>query len=392
MRRERLLDGARWVLAVLWVAGLGLHGYSALRRGTMGADWIEGTGVQSLAVGFGAMGVLLTLRRRDHLVGWLMLGFASCFAVRLGLEEWTVWHSSLDQTYDASLGVLGINLTAVAMGIPLILLMGVFPHDRLPRGRSRWMLIGAVGVSLLGLPATPIIGYEAPGVMLPPAVAGYEDAANALAFFGFVPLAVMMGVLPIRLGRLLLRGDPIERLQIRWLVFVLTVMIALLAVTPLIPGANRVAGLVAGVGVPGAIWIAITRHGLYEIDRIISRTLGYALVAVVLAAVFAAGAIALPQFLPPDSSKFAVATTTLAAAALFSPLRRRSLALVERRFHRLPYVADDVVDALTRRLRGEVQPGAVLDEFSIAIWGALSPASVSVWIADSRNDFGTGYV
>lgn len=392
MRREGRLEGFRVGLAMMWVVGMSVYGYAAVRRGNLTADWIDGTGVQTLTIGLGAIGLLLTLRRRDHLVGWLLFGFAACFAVRLGIEEWVIWRAPLDGALDIRPAVAMINLTAIAMAIPLILLMGVFPHDRLPRGRSRWAFRVAIAVTLLGLPTVLLSGYEAFGVALPPPIAGYEDAADALGFFSMVPLLVMIPVLPIRLGRLLLRGDPIERLQVRWLFYVFTLVIAVLALTLFVPNANRVAGLIAGIGVPIAIWIAITRHGLYEIDRIISRTLGYTLVAVVLAAVFAAGAIALPQLLPDDSGKIAVAGTTLVAAALFSPLRRRTLAWVERRFHRLPYVADNVIESLTRRLRGQVLPATVLEESSAAIRGALSPESLSVWIAESRNDPGTAYV
>lgn len=392
MRRERILDATRLGLILLWVLGLGLFGFAAVGRGSVAADWVDGTGVQALAVGFGAIGILLTLRRSSHPVGWLLLGFAAIFAVRLGVEELAVWRAPLDPGFRVGLAVFVINLTAISMSIPLILLMAVFPHDHFPRGRARWAVVFAVGVSLLGLPGALLAGYEAFGVVLPPPISGYEDPASALAFFTMLPLLAMILVLPVRLWWLLRRGNAVERLQIRWLLLVLALVIVLLAVTPLVRGANRAAGLVAGVGVPVAIWIAITRHGLYEIDRIISRTLAYALVAVVLAAVFAVGAIALPQLLPPDSSNFAVAATTLTAAALFNPLRRRALGLVERRFHRLPYVADDVIDGLATRLRREVQPAAVHDEFVGAVRSSLSPASLLVWIAESRNDSGTGQV
>jgi hypothetical protein len=136
---------------------------------------------------------------------------------------------------------------------------------------------------------------------------------------------------------------------------------------------------------PLGIGVGILRYHLYDIDRLISRTLSYAVLTALLVGVFLA-IVALATDVLPFSSPVAVAASTLAAAALFNPLRRRVQHRVDRRFNRARYDAESIVTAFTSRLRDATELDTVRGELVRAVAGAVEPASVSVWIRtpDSR--------
>ena len=125
--------------------------------------------------------------------------------------------------------------------------------------------------------------------------------------------------------------------------------------------------------------VGILKYRLYEIDRLISRTISYAILTGLLAGVFL-GIVGLTTHVLPFSSPVGVAASTLAAAALFNPLRLRVQRLVDRRFNRARYDADAIVAAFTLRLRDAVDLDTVRHELLAAVDGAVKPAHASVWI------------
>jgi hypothetical protein len=133
------------------------------------------------------------------------------------------------------------------------------------------------------------------------------------------------------------------------------------------------------LGIPVAMTIAILKYRLYDIDRIISRTLAYAVVTGLLVGVYASLVLLATQVLGLHSS-VAVAVSTLAAAALFSPLRRRVQLRADRRFNRARYDADRTVAAFAARLKDIVDLESVRDDLAGVVHQALEPAHVSVWI------------
>ena len=145
---------------------------------------------------------------------------------------------------------------------------------------------------------------------------------------------------------------------------------------------SRVVADLAVLGIatlPVAIGIGILRYRLYEIDRLISRTLSYALLTGLLLAVFT-GLVLLTTRVLPFSSPVGVAASTLAAAALFNPLRTRVQRLVDHRFNRARYDAEELVATFGARLRDAVDPETVLTELAAAAGRSLQPAHVSVWV------------
>jgi len=140
---------------------------------------------------------------------------------------------------------------------------------------------------------------------------------------------------------------------------------------------------VATIGIaalPASIGVAILKYRLYDIDRIISRTLGYAIVTGLLVGLYA-GLVQLATRVLSFHSSVAVAASTLAAAALFNPLRRRVQLMVDRRFNRARYDADRTVAAFAARLKDAVDLDSVRDDLAGVVQDALEPVHVSVWVS-----------
>jgi hypothetical protein len=138
-------------------------------------------------------------------------------------------------------------------------------------------------------------------------------------------------------------------------------------------------GTILLLGIPVSIGVGILRYRLYDIDRVVSRTLSYAVLTGLLVGIFA-GLVLLSTRVLPFSSPVGVAASTLAAAALFNPLRSRIQRWVDRRFNRGHYDAEALVAAFGVRLRDEVDVDTVLSELANAAGRSLQPAHVSVWI------------
>jgi hypothetical protein len=139
--------------------------------------------------------------------------------------------------------------------------------------------------------------------------------------------------------------------------------------------------MILSVGIPVSIAMSITRYRLYEIDRIVSRTVSYTLVVVILGAVYVGGVTWLTSLLP-DQSQLVVAATTLAVAALFNPVRRRVQMWVDRRFNRSRYDTQRVMDRFAGSLRDQVDAEAVVDGWVGVVSETMQPTSVSVWVRE----------
>jgi hypothetical protein len=129
-----------------------------------------------------------------------------------------------------------------------------------------------------------------------------------------------------------------------------------------------------------AVAVAVLRYRLYDVDRVISRTLSYAAVTGLLVATYV-GCVALSTRALPFSSSIGVAASTLAVAALFTPMRRRVQMAVDHRFNRARYDAARTVDAFALRLRDEVDPDLVRADLLAVTTSAIQPATVSLWVA-----------
>jgi hypothetical protein len=198
----------------------------------------------------------------------------------------------------------------------------------------------------------------------------------------FLVIAAMAGA-AIALWRRSRRTDESGRIQFKWVLVPFALMIgSIIVLIPLSTFFGESVWLIA-VGmyflVPTAFSIAVVRHRLLDIDRLVSRTVGYGIVILVIAAVYVVPVVVLPELLGL-SSDLAVAVATLAAAAVFAPLRSRVQRRVARRFDRAHYDAERIVSAVSGRMQALTDRGTVSTELGGAAAAALRPRSVSVWL------------
>jgi hypothetical protein len=174
-----------------------------------------------------------------------------------------------------------------------------------------------------------------------------------------------------------------RRQQLKWLASGAAVTLIVLTASFAI-STTSVAGEVLALGLaalPIGIGVGILKYGLYEIDRIISRTLAYAIVTGLLVGLYA-GLVLLATEVLSLSSSVAVAASTLAAAALFNPLRRRAQHATDRRFNRARYDADETIEAFASRLQGAVDLDTAREDLTGVVQQALEPVHISIWISE----------
>jgi hypothetical protein len=180
-----------------------------------------------------------------------------------------------------------------------------------------------------------------------------------------------------------------RRQQLKWLLFGSAVSVAGLAITLPLSSRSGLLGVLGQLGfvgifaLPASIGVAVLKYRLYDIDRIISRTLAYTLVTGLLVGAYA-GIVLLATHVLSVSSPVAVAVSTLAAAALFNPLRHRVQRAVDRRFNRARYDADQTISTFAGRLKDTVDLDSVRDDLAFVVDRALEPAHISVWINERR--------
>ena len=244
-------------------------------------------------------------------------------------------------------------------------------------------LIGAVStmigaVLIWGLPLETLVDDEL--LSLTPRYP-LIDAGFIFGFVSVIP-ATLSVVARYR------RSGTVERQQIKWLLTATSLLAVAYVVGAMSDDSNETVWWVISLAVaaiPISILFAVLRYRLYDIDRILSRTVSYVVVIGILAGVYLLALTAMTNFLPSDSS-LSVAASTLAVAALFNPLRRRVQAGVERRFNRSRYDAQKVVERFSGSLRQDLDPDTVVTGWVGVVSETMQPVSAAVWI---RNDFGT---
>lgn len=376
----------RWlpaVVAVFTMVGGGAYIALLIAGGDVDsvAGWLPESSLIIFVLGFGSVGTLLAMHRPEHPIGWLAGGFAAVFAADLVAEQAALLAARSGSLVLAGIGRACDHMLEQVGFVLLVMLVLVFPHGRVPGRRWRAALIVVGALAATAILFAPFTAHESGEIAIPAlhTVRGAENVTFAMALPGF---AVFLAGL-VRIVLLLFRGTEAERRQIRWIAYVVALTLALLAAAAFLPYAADVAGLVAAVGVPAAIGIAVTRHRLYDIDRIISRTVGYAIVVGLLAVVFAGFAF-MPMLVVGTGSAppWVIAVSTLVVFALFNPVRRRVQRVVDGRFHRLAYNPEAVTQVLGRRLRDQLDPEAIAAEWQSVAKTTMQPSTITGWLKE----------
>ena len=336
------------------------------------------TDVLALAA-YGGLGGLVIFRRDGNAVGWLLLALGATVISTSRAEGLP----RLPPDFVAWLGGAGWSFV-FGMFAALTL---VFPSGRLPAGEHRWARIGRfVGRWLLPV-AVLVAAFSGGGEMAD----GWSVLPGWLFYPGYfvLVLTLMGGATSLVVRRRHSVG--VERAQLGWVVLPLALLaVSILATVVIVMVPQALGGEDPGddawivvylsmITFPIAFGVAVLRYRLYDIDRIISRTVSYGLVTAVLVGVYL-GAVFVLGSLPPLEGELSVAASTLLAAALFNPLRRRIQNAVDRKFNRSRFDAQLTMEALSKRLSSEVDLTALGLELEQVAHQTMQPANVSVWV------------
>jgi hypothetical protein len=342
---------------------------------------------------FGWFGALIVSRQPSQPIGWILCAFGGVSGPAAFASEYAIYGLITQPGAipgAAALAWFASWVLAVYLGLLAALLL-LFPTGRPPSPGWRWWLwVAGIGNLLYVLAA--VWAWPQRGVDLlllnspdPGGVAGVLFVVGAIVGPIAVPAAALSVVVRFR------RARGTERQQIKWLLYaVLTAILAFpflgVVMTTLGFDSEEAADAWTSVlfaGVPLAVGLAILRYRLYDIDRLINRTLVYGLLTALLGSIYAAVVLVLgPLFgaIGAQPPSWAVAGATLAVAALFQPARRRIQALVDRRFNRRKYNAARTIEHFSTRLRDEVDLDDLSAELLTVVDQTVQPTKASLWL------------
>ena len=326
---------------------------------------------------FATVGALLAWKRPGNPIGWLLsasgLAYAAAgfgaflahFLRTLPLADWLGF-----------LYFLGIGLC--------VFVVLLFPSGALPSRRWRpvaWAAGAGLAGWVLGNAFAPTFITADQPVPNPVGVTGAPGKLFTVMAGGGAGLIAATGLAAVAsLAFRYRRAGTAERAQLKWLVYAgAVIVVAALASVPVSSNLQNAISTGAIALVPVAIGIAVMRYRLYDIDRVISRTVAYAIVTGLLAGVYA-GLVLLATQVLRLHAPVAVAAATLAAAALFTPVRWRVQRVVDRRFNRVRYDGDRMVEQFAAGLKDAVDLETVRADLAGVVSQALEPAHVSVWV------------
>ena len=356
---------------------------------------------------YAGIGALLAIRRPRNPIGWLLIGLSWTF-----LNAYAPLGGTIAALQAGTASPVEMLLAWLSVWVPttgfvlLVSIMIIFPAGDLPTGRWRRHAIAAIAAAAFsvflaalvptvritaeGQPGGLVVAFANPMTFLP-------DAPPWDWLTGTFPYPVFVVALMAAAGSMLVRATRAtgqERQQLRWVV---AAFAALTCTLPLGFAILIVFGESVGVLAwlptqisvtlpPIAIGIAILRYRLYDIDRIISRTIAYALVTAIVALVFGGVILLLSTALSAfaQGQTIAVAASTLVAFAISQPVLRRVRRQVDRRFNRARYDAERTVAEFSVRLRDEVDIATVANDLDATVQGAVRPASLRLWIREAR--------
>jgi MFS family permease len=354
----------------------------------------SGQGV-ALTLAFGSflvVGCVLLARRPGNIIGWIFTAVGLLTTAAILAEGYTTY------AYITHPGPLPGRLLAVWVynwiWLPIGMLTVVFPLLLFPTGRplsARWrpVIWLAVGVT---------VGWAVLGALNPSlAVSDDRSVANPIGVSGADPNAglastILNGLLQFLLAAAIVsvvvrfrRSHGVERQQLKWFAYAGALVVLGMLSTLVLPSLGNLPWVMVAA-LPVAVGIAILRYRLYDIDRLINRTLVYGSLTAILGLGYAGAVLILGQVfggVTEDPPSWAVAGTTLAVAALFQPARRRIQAVVDRRFNRRKYNAAKTVETFSARLRDEVDLDALSAELLAVAHQTMQPTMAALWLRPS---------
>jgi hypothetical protein len=373
------------LLAFLVISG-GLTGPVTLSK-----LWSAG-GLLTIILVTAVVGLVVAGHQPRNPIGWLLAGEAVFMlaSVAAGAYADLVYRSGYRNLAFAGPPALVLSqlFSFSLAGFPLVILL--FPDGRLPSRRWRWVVrayvavaaasVLAISIAILRLVIEHHVVLQASGNL--ESLGSGSTAWVDPVLLGFVLIVAVFWLAAIgRQGLSWRRSAGEHREQLKWLASGAAIcgVFGIWAITT--DSAIWEVLILGFAALPLSIGIGILKYRLYDIDRIISRTLSYAIVTGLLVGVYA-GLVLLATQVLTVKSPVAVAASTLAAAALFNPVRHRVQRAVDRRFNRARYDADRTVAAFAARLKDAVDLDQVHDDLASVVRNALEPDHISLWVSD----------
>jgi hypothetical protein len=386
-----------WLAWGTWAATLGLYAVALAIQQVVGHSaatqqegWVARGTLLAAFVAFATVGALVASRQPRNAVGWMFVAIGALVALSVSGGEYANYvfveePGAYPGGYLAGWLYVWTWFPVISL---IVILPLVFPDGRPPG--PRWQ--PALGAMIAGTALITALWWVRPGPMNDPdmgdwpdnpigigALEGIHGPAEAL---GTLMLAAFLLISAASMVVRFRRSTGDEREQLKWVTYAACVMAFAVVLSPLVGGdlGDFLFGLTIGL-LPAATAVAVFKYRLYEIDRVISRTLVYAALTVILGAAYV-GLVLVGQAVFSSfagGSDLAIAVSTLVVAALFLPLRGRVQRLVDRRFYRRRYDAQRTLEAFGARLREEVDLDALAAELGAVVTETMQPAHVSVW-------------
>jgi hypothetical protein len=396
VRRFALISPAIWAAVLGGLAALSL--VAMLPLSLLARQFGDGIVAVVIGIPCAGVGVLVARRQPGNPLGWIFLVIAVCLFLATDGGDYAslIYRSG----HHLPLGRVGLAFDGLwILGLLLFLVVILlFPDGKIlaPSWRRVLRAYGALYATMLVLLSVVTAGALAAHPLRVDGTGGLVAIDDPSGWFEPVYHSLLLTMLAASLGFIgyqvlsWRRSAGVRRQQVKWLAggAAVTVASAIVAAVFSSPGATSTIqdwgdniawfGLAA---LPVSMGVGILRYRLYEIDRIISRTLAYAVVTALLVGVYA-GLVLLSTHVLTLKSPVAVAASTLAAAALFAPVRRRVQRVVDRRFNRARYDAELTVTAFAARLKDAVDLDAVRGDLAAVVQDTLEPAHVSVWLSE----------
>ena len=345
------------------------------------------------------VGALVAARKPTNPIGWILSLVASFGVVAAVVSTYIEAHPTSVGAPGSIADWIGSFIWTLAFA-PVIFVLQLFPTGR-PLG-LRWIpVLWLTGAGI----ACVVVAYAfAPGPMtnsIDPALNpfGIESLRGQLRVLSGVGGALIVASVLLSVLSLVLRfrgSVNVERQQIKWFAYAGLVVLGAVAVQMVVFSIVPETGTAVDVSnalfsltvllIPISIGFAVLRYRLFDIDRIISRTLAYGLVSTILIGAYLLAVLALQSVLPlRDDSPAIVAASTLAVVAAFGPLRTRVQTLVDKRFNRSRYNAQVTIDEFSKRLRAQIDLDRLRDQLVSTVDSTMQPSHVSVWLSDGMD-------
>ena len=381
--RRRIITALAWASPVVTLALV--VGMVVSQPGGHVAVTIVGS---AAPIAFAITGAVIASRRPGNGIGWLLCMFAPTIPVEEVLHHflaqgtapgraltWGVWATSW---------VWAVMLAGLLVYLPL-----TFPHGRI-RGRAAAVVAVSAGAGVATVAVTNALWPAEPtdGWVNPIGAHGHDALFDVLTKAGSLVVGLAVVATVAMLVRRFRRSRGDGRQQLKWLISGVGFAVAGAIGNGVLyeTGNPELGHLVVGSGLlwlPIALGVGIMRHRLYDIDRIISRTVAYALVTATVVGVYLLAITVLTTLTSPvtANSPLAIAAATLLAASAFQPVRQRIQAAVDRRFNRGRYDAAQAVEAYRARLRNQLELEAITGDLISTANSTLQPRAAAVWVA-----------